>query len=101
MAVPKFNPKEEGPEYLYNRLVAHLEELIRNDELKAGTRLPGEREFAKRFGVSIGTARKATQILRERGRLKTLPAKGHYVVPIPPDQSPEKNGDTTTTEDQT
>ncbi|NED98336.1 winged helix-turn-helix transcriptional regulator [Phytoactinopolyspora alkaliphila] len=87
MGVPDFDPEGGGPEYLYNRLVAHIEELIRTNELKTGTRLPGERDFAKQFGVSIGTARRATQILRERGLIATLPAKGHYIAAPPPENS--------------
>ncbi|WP_207781977.1 GntR family transcriptional regulator [Phytoactinopolyspora limicola] len=50
-----------------------------DDDRRPASRLPGERDLATDYGVSIGTVRRATDVLREQGLLVTLPAKGTYV----------------------
>ena len=48
-------------------------------------RLPGERDLAAEYQVALGTVRRAIEELRSRGLVVTLPAKGTFVVAVPPD----------------
>jgi len=47
-----------------------------------GTPLPSELSLAQRYGVSRGTVRRATEELRERELVVTLPQRGTYVRPL-------------------
>ena len=49
-------------------------------ELELNEPLPAELELAREYGVSLGTARAATAVLREHGVVFTLPCKGTFVV---------------------
>lgn len=80
MTAPEFRLGPDQPGYLYIKVADHLEARIRSGDLRPGARLPGERDLALDYGVSIGTVRRATDVLRERGAVVTLPAKGTYVV---------------------
>ncbi|USY18856.1 winged helix-turn-helix domain-containing protein [Nocardiopsis exhalans] len=73
--------------YLYLELADFVAAQIQRGDLKPGARLPPEREFAEEYGVSIGTARRATRELRERGLVTTLPIKGTFVMDKPGDSS--------------
>ena len=66
--------------YLYLELADFVAGQIQRVNLNPGARLPPDREFAEEYGVSIGTARRATRELRERGLVITLPIKGTFVV---------------------
>ncbi|NDL60832.1 GntR family transcriptional regulator [Phytoactinopolyspora sp. XMNu-373] len=44
---------------------------------------PGEQSLAAMLGVSIGTVRRATEELRQRGVVVTLPASGTFVTRRP------------------
>jgi GntR family transcriptional regulator len=54
--------------------------VVTTDELPPNTRLPGELDLADEYKVSLGTIRRATVELRERGLVVTVPAKGTFVV---------------------
>lgn len=71
------------PEYVYAQLADALEARIDAGDLRPGARLPGERDLAEEYGVAIGTARRAVQELRDRGRVMTVPAKGTFIVDPP------------------
>lgn len=83
MSVP-FDPEAGEPGYLYQRFADYLATLITAGKLRPGARLPGERDLAMEHGVSIGTVRRATEVLRDRGLVMTLPAKGTYITPKGP-----------------
>lgn len=59
-------------------------------KLKPGDRLPSEMEIGAQHGVGRTTVRAAIGLLREQGRVETVPAKGTYVTgekaaaPVPP-----------------
>lgn len=74
---PAFRPQPTG--YLYEQLADHLAQLIETGWLRPGTPLPAERRLAQQHEVSLGTARHATQLLRSRGLVVTVPAKGTFV----------------------
>jgi DNA-binding GntR family transcriptional regulator len=66
--------------YLYQAVAGDLTRRIRSGELPPNTPLPAEVDLARRYGVSLGTARHATRLLRERGLVVTIRCKGTYVV---------------------
>lgn len=74
-----FTPDPADPRYLYEQLADYIAEQIANGELRPGDRLPAEREFGDVYDVSLGTARRAVAILRERGLVVTKPITGTFV----------------------
>lgn len=75
-----FGPNTGEPDYLYQRFADYLAATITSEILRPGARFPGERDLAAEHGVSVGTVRRATAVLRDRGLVVTLPAKGTYVA---------------------
>ncbi|WP_342668946.1 winged helix-turn-helix domain-containing protein [Amycolatopsis taiwanensis] len=73
-------------DYVYKKMAEHIELRIESGELKPNTPLPAERRLADEYGVSLGTARRATELLRERQLVFTLRSKGTFVTnrPIEP-----------------
>ena len=57
-------PKTEAA---YLRIARMLSDRIHDGEYQPGGQLPTERQFAKEFGVSLMTLRRAMQVLEERG----------------------------------
>ncbi|NEE01163.1 GntR family transcriptional regulator [Phytoactinopolyspora halotolerans] len=70
----------DTPGYLYLQAADFIAERIESGILPRGARLPGEKDFALMLDVSIGTIRRATDELRERGLVITLPAKGNFIA---------------------
>ncbi|WP_246127808.1 winged helix-turn-helix domain-containing protein [Amycolatopsis rhizosphaerae] len=68
------------PGYVYLWLAEQLTDRIASGNLPPDAPLPNERTLATEYGVSLGTARHATRILRERGLVITLRSKGSYVA---------------------
>lgn len=68
------------PGYIYEWLADQIAERITSGDLAPNTPLPAERRLADDYGVSLGTAREATRLLRERGLVITLRSKGTYVT---------------------
>ena len=64
---------------LSDRIVDQVEELIRNESLKPGDRLPSEREMAQLLAVSRPSLREAVRILEARGRLSVRHGLGVFV----------------------
>ena len=79
MPIPGFEPGDT-PGYIYERMADHIEVRIKSGELAANKPLPAERRLAEEYGVSLGTARRATELLRERGLVVTLRSKGTFVA---------------------
>ncbi|WAL63764.1 winged helix-turn-helix domain-containing protein [Amycolatopsis cynarae] len=80
--VTSFDPAACPPGYLYKHLADYLARLIGLGVLAPNTPLPSERRLAEQFGVSLGTARHATRLLRSCGLLVTIRSKGTYVRPL-------------------
>jgi GntR family transcriptional regulator len=76
--VPAFDP--ESADYVYLAVANHIAARIAAGELKSGDRLPGERDLAEEYGVALGTIRRATQELRDRGLVRTVRVKGTFIV---------------------
>jgi Transcriptional regulators len=71
------------PVYLYVQVADDITAQIADGRLAPGAMLPAERDLARQYGVAYLTARRAVRLLRERGLVVTLPAKGTYVAEPP------------------
>lgn len=69
-----------SPVYLYLQVADHIAARIESGELPKGARLPGERDLADEYRVSLQTARRAVEELRDRGLVQTVRVKGTFVV---------------------
>jgi GntR family transcriptional regulator len=73
---------EKGhPLPLYYRIKRDLLAAIEEGTLKAGDRVPSERELTERYGVSRMTARHALGTLEQEGFLQRVQGKGTFVAP--------------------
>ena len=59
--------------------VRSLEQLVFSGDIKAGEKLPSEREFVNRYGVSRTVWREALRAIEARGLIKVVQGKGVYV----------------------
>lgn len=70
--------------------IAHrLQEMIRTGELKEGEKIPSQRVLSERLKVSRPTLREALLTLETLGLVKTLPARGTFVVRPDEDREPK------------
>lgn len=81
MLFPDFEPGDT-PGYIYQRMADHIAARINAGDLAPNKPLPAERRLAEEYGVSLGTARRATELLRERGLVVTLRSKGTFVADL-------------------
>ena len=72
-----------NPEPVYMQLAAILRGQIERGELVPRQPLPSESYLVGHYGVSRGTARRAVEVLREEGRVVTIPQRGTYVSERP------------------
>lgn len=75
-----FKIETDTPAYVYETMADHLAARIHSGELQPNERLPAERRLAHDYGVSLGTARRATESLRNRGLVFTLRSKGTFIT---------------------
>lgn len=66
--------------YRYRQIAGHLAARITSGELAMNRPLPAEVRLARQYGVSLGTMRRATEILRNEGLVVTLRSKGTFVI---------------------
>ncbi len=71
---------------LVDRVVANIQQLILDGVLQPGMRLPPERDFAERLGVSRTVLREAVRILVTKGLLETRHGVGTLVRQVTDDQ---------------
>ena len=64
-------------------VAAHLKELIRDEKLKPGEKLPNEMELCELFSVSRPTIREAEKTLMSQGIIEIRRGKGTYVAQMP------------------
>lgn len=74
------NLKQTKKTSKYQRIVAQIEQLIENGELRPGDKLLPERELSEQFGVSRISVRKALAVLAGMGLIVTSPRHGAYVA---------------------
>ena len=77
MAAEKIDKRSVVP--LYLQVAALLRQRITTGNLTG--MLPGERPMARRYGVSVGTYRKALAVLRGEGLVETWRGRGTGVPP--------------------
>lgn len=63
----------------YRAVSAALRERIRAGEWLPGEQIPSVRQLAEEYGVSIGTARRATAVLAEQGLVIVTPSWGAFI----------------------
>jgi DNA-binding GntR family transcriptional regulator len=73
--------RHDLPVHVYVQVAADIEADIDAGRLAPGARLPSEIELGQQYGVARMTARRAVELLRERGRVVTLTGRGTYVTP--------------------
>ena len=64
---------------LANRLTSQLEQMIVDNRVQPGDRLPAERELARQFGVSRTVVREAVRALQAKGLLEVHTGSGTIV----------------------
>ena len=74
--------REIAPVRLYESVIEQIMELIKNNELKPGDKLPPERELAEKLSISRGSLREAFRVLESRGFIKSKPGGGRYIREI-------------------
>jgi GntR family transcriptional regulator len=75
-------PRLLSPQPLYGQVRQLLVEHIKNGHWMVGDSLPNEGHLAKKFGVSVGTIRKAIEGLEANGLVKRIQGRGTYVAGI-------------------
>ncbi len=65
---------------IYRQLIAEIERLIDNGELKEGDCLPSMNELSADLNISKETVKKVYSILRERGLVESMHGKGFFVT---------------------
>lgn len=73
----------DAAEYVYVQLADDLAKRIERGEFPVGARLPSEAELARDYGTAKMTVRRALEILRERGLIRTLHGRGSVVIGTP------------------
>jgi DNA-binding GntR family transcriptional regulator len=70
-------------EFVYVQLADDLAARITRGEFPLGSRLPSEAALAEHYGTAKMTVRRAMEILRERGMVRTLHGRGSVVIEVP------------------
>lgn len=73
----------DAAEYVYVQLANDLAGRIKRGEFPVSARLPSEAELAQHYGTAKMTVRRALELLRERGLIRTLHGRGSVVVATP------------------
>lgn len=71
--------REVKKEKIFEDIVKQIRRLIKKGRLKAGDKLPPERDLAQAFKVSRASVREAIRVLESAGLVKTHVGNGTYV----------------------
>jgi GntR family transcriptional regulator len=71
----------DGPTPLYVQVADAIGARINRGELPPNRPIPSENQLVQEYGVARGTARKAIELLRDRGLVTTVVGRGTFVVP--------------------
>lgn len=71
------DPDDPCPPYL--QIADHLRTEVRSRKLAPGAQLPTMQSLANEYGVSLGTAKSALNVLRDEGIVVTRQGKGSFV----------------------
>lgn len=72
----------------FEAVVDHFEQAVLRGELKAGDRLPGERELVARFEVGRSSVREAMRVLESGGLIASRPGDPRGAVILAPTAAP-------------
>lgn len=75
------DPELDTPVYV--QLAEILRGEIQSGELQPRRPIPSIRTLQQQYGVSDGTVKKAVQVLRDEGLVRTVKGRGVYVSPSP------------------
>lgn len=79
--IQAFKPEDDSVTPLYLQLASKLADGIKDGTWQAGQALPSERMLSEGLGISRVTARKAIDLLCERGLLTRRRGSGTYITP--------------------
>ncbi len=79
-SMPAFHPLDIPQQSLDKRIVAYIQQLIESGELRAGDRLPAERELAAQMGVSRTVLREALHTLAAYGLVELQHGRGVFIA---------------------
>lgn len=71
--------QQVGNKKFYMQIVEQIRQLIESGELKAGDRLPPERELCKQLGTSRASLREAFSVLETLGMIETRSGQGNFI----------------------
>jgi GntR family transcriptional repressor for pyruvate dehydrogenase complex len=71
--------KEVDKKKIFQEIVKQIHQLIKNGSLKAGDRLPPERDLAELFKVSRASVREAIRYLESAGLVRARVGDGTYI----------------------
>ena len=74
-----FRPVDGGAA-IYQQLADEIQRRVTEGELKAGDRLPPQREFARLVGVNVTTVTRAFAALHRRGLVSSRPGRGSVIT---------------------
>jgi DNA-binding GntR family transcriptional regulator len=66
---------------LYVQVADAIETRINDGDLQPNRPVPSENQLVQEYGIARGTARKAIDLLRERGLVTTVVGRGTFVLP--------------------
>ncbi len=67
-------------DHLHEQIADSIQDVITNNQLQPGTRLPSERDLAKMLGVNRATVREAIRSLQQRGLVEMRTGSGTFVT---------------------
>jgi GntR family transcriptional regulator len=73
----------DGPTPVYVQIADIIQQRIEAGELQPNRPIPSELAIQQEFGVARGTARRAVELLRDRGLVFTVPQRGTFVAERP------------------
>jgi len=76
--------KNPGSKPAYQQIIFSIERQIQSGRLKAGEKLPAERDLAEELNTARGTVKKAYDDLVRRRLVEAAPGRGSFVAPDRP-----------------
>lgn len=67
---------------VYQEIISQFVEMLREDRIKVGERLPSERSLADMFQVSRPSVREALRVMETIGIIETRPGGGAFVTDL-------------------
>jgi GntR family transcriptional repressor for pyruvate dehydrogenase complex len=76
------NIKPIAPKKIYQSIIEQFVNMLKDDEIKVGQKLPSERHLAERFRVSRPSVREALRAMEMIGLIEIRPGDGVFVTDI-------------------